>query len=142
MPGESAIDTVLRLVEDVWNNGAAWSVDELIAPDFDNGPNAPRGPQGVRDWHARARSAFPDTVYTIEDIFTAEGDRVVLRWSARGRHLGQMGPLAATGKLCSWTGINVFRVVDGRICDSVSEVDLLGRLQQMGVRFSPPPPGS
>jgi steroid delta-isomerase-like uncharacterized protein len=139
MIGANGIDVVLRLVQDVWNGESPSTVVELISPDLDNGPNAPRGPQGVREWHARARSAFPDTSYTIEDIFTAEGGRVVIRWSARGHHMGQMGPLAATGRLVEWTGIHVFRVEDGLIVDVVSEADLLGRLQQLGVRFSPPP---
>src|SRR4051794_27544407 len=139
MIGTNAIDTLLRPVEDVWNGAAPGRAEELTAPELDNGPNAPPGPAGVREWHARERSAFPDTVYTVDDIFTAEGSRVVVRWSARAHHLGRMGPLAASGRACAWSGIHVFRVVDGRIVESSSQADLLGRLQQLGVRFSPPP---
>jgi hypothetical protein len=45
-------------------------------------------PEGMKQALAYYRAASPQLEATIDDIFAA-GDRVALRWSARGTHLGE-----------------------------------------------------
>jgi predicted ester cyclase len=77
------------------------------------------------------RSAFPDGGTRIDDMI-AEGDRVVLRWTDGGTHRGPFMGVAPTGKHVTITGIDIYRIVDGRIVDFWCSEDVLGLLEQLG----------
>ncbi|MGE0685162.1 MAG: ester cyclase, partial [Dehalococcoidia bacterium] len=67
-----------------------------------------------------------------DEIFGADS-RVVVRWTATATDtVGLMG-MPPTGKQASVTGINVYRVADGRLAEHWDEWDLAGLLQQLGV---------
>jgi steroid delta-isomerase-like uncharacterized protein len=125
-----------RFVEEIFNAGRLEVADELVTPDFvGHDPASPEpiiGPEGMKRNIEGYRSAFPDVRLTIEDEI-AEGDRVVLRWSARGTHEAELFGIPATGKQATVTGITIDRIVDGRIAESWNNWDTLGLLQQLGV---------
>ena len=77
------------------------------------------------------KAAFPDYAGT-DELYVVEGDRVVSRWTYHGTHLGEWMGVPATGRRVTFTGISVDRVVDGRIVESIVEMDMLGVLQQIG----------
>lgn len=129
-----AIDVVRNVVALVWNDGDLQAADSYFPADFPNGPHLPPGPEGVKEWHRQNRAAFPDVRYTIEDIF-ADGNKVALRWTATGTHLGQWGTLAPTGNTVTWTGQHIFECRDGQIVALWSHADILGKLQQVGVQI-------
>jgi predicted ester cyclase len=83
------------------------------------------------------RTAFPDMHITIEDIIT-EGDKLVQRWVAQGTHKGELMGIVPTGKQVTITGINISRIVGGKLVEDWTEADMLGMMQQLGVI---PPPG-
>ena len=91
-----------------------------------------RGVDAMKRFVAAFRSAFPDARSTVEEQ-VAEGDKVVTRWRARGTHLGQLGPIAATGREFVMDGITIERIVDGRIAEVWVARDGLGLLSQLGV---------
>jgi len=134
---------VRRYWEDVWNQGNLAVVDELIAADFDGHP-APsdadfgRGPAGQKQLVGLYRGAFPDMRMTIDDM-AADGDRVVLRWTARGTNTGEMMGMPATGKPVTVTGMSLNRLVAGKIVEGWTNFDALGMLQQLGVIPTPEP---
>ena len=80
----------------------------------------------------RLRAGFPDVRFTVEQEI-ADGDVVVLRWTARGTQLGAFEGAPPTGRRANWTGINIARIGCGRITETWSEVDGLGRFRQLGV---------
>ena len=82
------------------------------------------------------RTVFPDMTMTVEDII-ADGDRVVVRWSARGTHGGDLAGFPPTGRPVSVTGIGIHRFVGGRIVENWSQFDQMGMLQQIGAVPSP-----
>jgi len=84
---------------------------------------------GVQAMMADFLAAFPDLSYSF-DLWIADGDLVVERYTATGTHDGQLGSLAATGRKATWTGVNIFRVTCGRIVEVWSEVDALSRNRQ------------
>lgn len=90
------------------------------------------GPAGVKRILAAALTGFPDVRFTVEDVI-AEGDLVAVRFQAEGTHLGEFQGYPPTGQPVVWTGINIFRIECGRIVESWSEVDGVGRLEQIGV---------
>jgi steroid delta-isomerase-like uncharacterized protein len=127
---------VRRSIEDVWNKGNYAVVDELLTSDFvvhtPNPADEVHGPDGVKQYFAGLREAFPDLHFTIEDQ-VADGDRVVTRWTARGTHSGPFNGLPPTGRQAVVTGIDIDRVANGKIVECWTSQDTLGLLQQLGV---------
>jgi predicted ester cyclase len=60
------------------------------------------------------RSAFPDVHATMEDEII-EGDKAVVRWTLIGTQKGSFGDLAPTGEPLKISGIDIFRIADGKI---------------------------
>ena len=115
--------------------GDMTAVDEIIAPEFvrhdlAGGPET-HGPDGVKRLIAGLRTAFPDLRMTIEDIFS-DGDKVVVRFTASGTHSGPFMVIAPTGRAVTWSGVNIYRVADGRIRETWQLADGLGLLRQLG----------
>jgi steroid delta-isomerase-like uncharacterized protein len=132
---------VRRYWDEAWNKGNLTVVDELVAADFDghplpSDPNFGLGPEGQKRLVGLYRGAFPDMRMTIDDM-VAEGDRVVLRWTARGTNTGEMMGMPATGKSATVTGIIVNRLAAGKIAEGWGNFDALGMLQQLGVIPTP-----
>ena len=76
--------------------------------------------------------AFPDLYYVIEDLI-AEGDKVVARVTNTATHQGPLMGIPPTGTKLTFTGTDIFRVVDGKITDEWSFVDQFGMMQQLGI---------
>ena len=63
----------------------------------------------------------------------AEGEKVVVRWTARGTHRGELMGIPPTGKQVVTSGISILRIANGKIAEQWDIFDNLGMLQQMGV---------
>ena len=75
-------------------------------------------------------AAFPDTRHTIND-WIAEGDRVVLRTTARATHGDHFEGMAPTGRFIEFTGLEVYRIANGRIVESWVEIDVLRLMREL-----------
>ena len=89
------------------------------------------GPEAMAGVFGSLREAFPDLHFTVEPG-PAEGDLVVERWTATGTSTGPFQGLAPTGHQMQWTGINIYRIACGKIAETWTEADTLGRLRQLG----------
>jgi serine phosphatase RsbU (regulator of sigma subunit) len=96
------------------------AIDEIYAPD-----NA----QKLKEELTEARRAFPD-FYGMNVIQIAEGDLVANRTILHGTHLGEFQGLTATGKRVTVEALSIDRVVDGKIVESWSQMDLGELFQQ------------
>lgn len=76
------------------------------------------------------RAAFPDVRLTIDDL-VASGDRVAVRFTARGTHLGTFAGIPATGREAEWTHTVIYRMADRQIVEGWSAWDAAGLLQQL-----------
>lgn len=106
-----------RWVE-IWNHDLS-VIDEIIHPNFvshSSPPGLAPGPEGVKQWATLFRKAFPDIASTADDVIV-EGDKVVERFTGSGTHLGEFFGIPPTGKHFTTTGINIFRVEDGKIVE-------------------------
>jgi steroid delta-isomerase-like uncharacterized protein len=83
-------------------------------------------------------TAFPDLHYTF-DFFVTQDDMVVERYTATGTQEGALGDLPASGRLATWTGVNIFRIECGKIAEVWSEVDALSRNTQLSGEATPTP---
>jgi steroid delta-isomerase-like uncharacterized protein len=139
---EDNLQVSRRILEEAFGQGQLALIDEFVAADaVDHDPANPedvRGPAGLKQQISMYRAAFPDLQFKIEDTISQD-DRVVIRWSSRGTHRGELMGLAPTGKVVSVTGISIDRFADGKIVESWTNWDVLGLMRQLGAA---PPPGS
>lgn len=129
---------VRRFFEEGPSKGDINAADELLSPDFAMHVPLPASPgvEGINEVITTCRAAFEHLNVTIEDM-VAEGDKVVARFTARGIHKGDFMNLPATGKPITMTGIEIFRIKDGKIAELWGEVNLLGLMQQLGIFPAP-----
>ncbi|MCL2449769.1 MAG: ester cyclase [Polyangiaceae bacterium] len=83
-----------------------------------------RGRDAFKAVLTRLRRAFPDIQYHISDVVSS-GDRLVLRWEARGTHRGEYLGVPGTGRLVSYGGITLYELRDGRVARAWVAADLL-----------------
>ena len=113
------------------------AMDELVAEDYvDHNPapfpNLASGREGLKQAFRIFWTATPGR-HEIEDQ-VAEGDKVVTRLTAYGRHEGDLpGPLPATGLEIRETGVAIHRIASGRIVEHWSDRNDLGLMQQLGM---------
>jgi steroid delta-isomerase-like uncharacterized protein len=125
---------VLRFYDELWNRGNFDAADELVADDYVRHDlrrgDAPPGPAGQKAVARRFRAAFPDARLAVEAL-VAEGDLVVARWTISGTHSGVWGDVAPTGRNIRFTGVNFFRLADGKIAEMWNVRDDWGLREQL-----------
>jgi len=133
---------VRRYYLEVFDKGNLALANEIIDARYINhGTDAPpggwpRGPEGTRAIVTTYRGAFPDLRYTIEDQ-SAEGDKVVTRWTAHGTNTGSLMGMPPTNKPAVVTGISIEQIANGKITETWINFDALGMMQQLGVIPTP-----
>ena len=124
-----------RYFDEGTNKGNLDIVEELFAPDYKHhdpvNPDVIVGNQGVTRHIQSLRGAFPDLVFTIDDM-VSEGDKVVIRWTANVTHTGDYFGIPPTGKSATITGMNTWQVVDGKAVEGWVNRDDIGLAQQLG----------
>ncbi len=133
MGPEASKQAICRLYREVFAEWNLSVIDEVISPDFlGHGMPAgmPRGPEGIRQFYARMRAAFPDLRYVVEDM-VAERDKVVVRWRWDGTHDGIFRDIPPTGKRVSLTGIAIYRLDGGKVVERWVEVGMENLLRQL-----------
>jgi predicted ester cyclase len=112
--------------EEVWIKGNVAATDEFMAANYVDHPSLPGlppGPEGMKQALTYYRWAFPDVKGTIDDIF-AGGDRVAVRWSARGTHLGDWLGVPPTGQHSTLSGITIYRLAEGKAVEGWNSIDV------------------
>ena len=129
---------VRRFYEEI-DKGNLTAMDELVAEDYiDHNPPLPGlqpGREGLKQFFKLFWEATPGS-HDIEDQI-AEGDKVVTRLTAVGKHEGDLPCAPRTGNDLKMTSITIHRIASGNLVEKSSEKDMLGYLQQIGVIPSP-----
>ena len=84
------------------------------------------------------RSAFFDLKGTVGDQL-AEGDKVVMRWTAWGTHQGELQDLPPTGGRVAVAGMVISRSAEGKLVESWEVYDTMGMMRQLGLVVVPGP---
>ena len=117
------------------STGDIVAADALLHPEFSLHTPLPTPGPGIEAMNnviITCRAAFHGLQVTVDDIM-AEGDKVTARFTARGVHNGEFMGLPATGKGITMTGIEIFRIKDGKIAELWGEANLMGLMQQLGL---------
>jgi predicted ester cyclase len=92
--------------------------------------STPQSEKAAYDW---LRSVWsPNWRMTVDEMI-AENDRVMVRWTFYGTQDGEFSGLPPTHKQVVYSGINIFRIEDGRIAEIWDISDRLWLWQQLGV---------
>jgi steroid delta-isomerase-like uncharacterized protein len=106
------------------------AIAEQVADDFyDHVAGARLGPEGVKKHIRTLKTAFPDLCVIIEDIF-AEGDLVAVRGHWTGTHMAAFRGIPASRQRVEFTGMVLWRVVEGKIRERWASIDMLTPLRQ------------
>ncbi len=127
---------VQQFYEVIINQKNLAALNQFVSPNAVN-HTVPSGlPQGPSQFLSLHLNAFPDLQATVEDL-VADGDKVIARVSIRGTHQGAIRAISPTGKPISVMGINIFRIVNGKMVEHWGLADRLSALHQLGV-VTPP----
>jgi Predicted ester cyclase len=129
---------VRQFFEEGPSKGDLNAADKLLSPDFEMHTPLPSSPgiKGIHEVITTCRAAFEHLNVTIEDM-VAEGNNVTARFTAHGIHKGDFMGLQATGKPITMTGMEIFRIRDGKIVELWGEANLLGLMYQLGIFPAP-----
>ena len=112
-------------------NELAW---ELFTPGHRlHDPQVPaaEGPAGVAAVVAVYQEGV-DGNWEIEELFSTR-DRVVVRWTGSGTHVGEINGIPPTGRTIRVDAISIHRMENGLIAETWEVWDTLSFLQQIGV---------
>jgi steroid delta-isomerase-like uncharacterized protein len=142
---DALADFVERYVA-AWNSRSAAPFGELVTDDvvWDDPalPQPARGRKEFESFLATSWRAFPDLAFDEGAGFLAvDGDRAAFSWRMFGTNSGPLDPpgFAPTGRSIDVHGMDLVRMVDGRIADYRAFYDMQGLAQQLGLV---PAPGS
>lgn len=109
-------------------------MEEFVAEDYvdHNSPSdAPQGIEGAKRHLEVVRHTYGEFRLTIE-YQISEGDIVFTRVTATGIHQTEWFGLRPSGRRITLTGINIDRVLDGKVVEFWGAADTLFALMQMG----------
>ena len=138
---QMSVDSNKKLITDfyneVWSKGNLDFADKVFHQDYirhDVRPGNPRpGPEGQKNIAGDFRKAFPDLTVHIDLIFATD-DFVAVRWTMNGTHTGKWGTIDPTHKKATFSGVNIFRMEQGKVKEIWNHRDDLGLLEQLGVK--------
>ncbi len=125
---------VRRLIEEVVNTGNVALLADLVSADCVETDGKVRIVSGVTGMaeHVRAvRATYPDLVVTIERQI-AEGEWVASVITARGTHAGEWLGMTPSGKTLVFAGVNVDRIIDGKLVEHGGAANMLEPLLEAG----------
>ncbi len=120
-------ELVRQVIEQIYNQGNLQMIDQLISPQhtgFDVGdpfyqshePTYQHNTDGIKQFVFIVHTLVPDIHYTIDDIM-AEGDNVLLRWTARGTLTGNAASISGTGQPVEVMGMSRITVGSDGTCN-------------------------
>jgi predicted SnoaL-like aldol condensation-catalyzing enzyme len=120
-----------RFHDELFEDGNLAVADEILTPDFTwrgppNTPNPTIGPEAVKQAATDVRAYFNDLVL-IDDDEIAQGDRVAIRWTLTGTVQTDSGAIPVV-----YTGMDLFRIEDGKLAELWQNTDDYGLAQQLG----------
>ncbi|NVO18658.1 MAG: ester cyclase [Bacteroidetes bacterium] len=125
---------VARYIEEIVNSGEVERITNFISPDYTEVFNNQRyvlGIEGAVDHIKGVRNTYPDLILTV-DMQLAEGDWVVTCYTMRGTHMGEWMGIKPTGKRLETIGVNLDKVINGKIVEHGGAVNLFTSLLSVG----------
>lgn len=126
---------VKNFIEKITNTGNVENIADYISPDYTevfNGKRYPVGLEGAKEHIIGVRKTYSDLKLEIEKQI-AEGNWVVTCYTMTGIHKGEWLGIKPTGKKIAVTGVNVNKVIDGKIVEHGGAANMLEAFLEIGV---------
>jgi steroid delta-isomerase-like uncharacterized protein len=131
---------IRRFVEEGLNKRNAALIEEIYSAEYvghDPERPAPRSIEDLRQGMVGLLGkVFPDAQYSIEGL-VAENDLVVWHWTFRATHQAELMGIPPTGKSIQFSGVNIFRMANGKVIEDWVYRDTVGMLRQLGAMPTP-----
>jgi predicted ester cyclase len=134
---------IRRFIEEVVNTGDVSRLEELVSPDCvetDGNVRIASGVAGMAEHIRGVRKIYRGLTLTIERQ-VAEGEWVATQITARGTHSAEWLGIPPSGKPLTFTGVNLDRVVDGKIVEHGGAANMLAPFLEAGLLRPILPPG-
>src|SRR4030081_1449905 len=121
--------TIVRLFDEVVNQGRLEVLDEIAWPDHLEHhplPGQTQGREGLKQRASMVRAAV-NPHFTLEHVL-ADGDKVAVMWTNRGTHAAEWFGIPATGKTIVTQGVDIFLLRDGGSGEMILVAGGTGRL--------------
>ena len=116
---------------EAWRDNNLTLLDELFTQDYAvNGTVI--GLEGVKQAVQFLHAVFSDISAELNEL-VAEGDKVAVRWTVRGRQVSDFMGIAPTGKFVELQGINIYHVRDGKLSANHERTNVLEVVQDLKV---------
>lgn len=139
MSVQENIELVRYITEKGLNLGDTSFVDDVFSPYYvvhTRGLQLPTGPDAFRTAVGFWRQSFPDFHCTIEHMI-GQGEYVANRFNTTGTHTGRLGEMPPTGKRFQVAGVDMHRVVNGKVVESWISDDMPRILMEIGAVPTP-----
>lgn len=114
---------------DAWTANDLDVLAEVFARDYSVNETL-IGVEGVKQAVQFLHSVLSDISAELLEM-VAEADKVVIRWTIRGRHTGNFMGIPPTGKALELVGINIYQIVDGKIHVNHEQTNIADVLQKL-----------
>ena len=140
MPGADNKSMTRRFVEEGLNQRNAALIDEVYSADYvGHDPERP-APRKIEDLKmgmiGLLGKVFPHAQYSIDGLW-AEDHMFIWHWTFRATHQGELMGIPPTGKMISFSGLNLFRMSNGKVVEDWVYRDRVGMLRQLGAMPAP-----
>lgn len=112
-----------------WTTEASYRAPDFVA--HLSGAPGPLDNAGWMQYMSAFTAGLPDAQIFV-DSSIGERDLVASRWTLTGTHRGTFQGVPATGRQITITGVDLSRVVNGKITEHWAQFDVLAMLQQIG----------
>ena len=126
---------LIRKWIDAWIANDLGALDEVFARDYRVNETLV-GVEGVKQAVQFLHAVLSDISAELNEI-VAEADKVVIRWTIRGRHTGDFMGIPPTDKELELTGINIYQIVDRKIHANHEQTNISEVLQKLKVNAEP-----
>jgi steroid delta-isomerase-like uncharacterized protein len=121
--------------EQVWNQKSEAAIDRMFqrrreAHGLPNADTTLVGPDQFKVFHRQFCGAIPDLRLDVEDVI-AEGDKVAVRWTASGTHLGDHFGFPASGRKAVLKGSSFMVFGGNQVVESWNQMDLHALFQKL-----------
>ncbi len=127
-------EIIREYIELVLNEGRSDKIADYISEDYaevHGGKRYELGVNGACDHIAGVRETYPD-IQMVVDRQISEGEWVVTSYTMSGTHMGEWLGIKPTGKRITVTGVNIDRVVNGKIIEHGGAANLLEPMLSIG----------
>lgn len=132
-PAKDNKATLLRFYEEAVNQGKSEMFDEFLAESFverEDLPGFEPNREGVKQWFAHMRTAFPDLKFDVEFTMT-DGDKVAAYLTVSGTQAAEFLGVPSQGRAFSVKTVDIVRFENGKAVEHWGVTDTGALMQQL-----------